>query len=143
MGASMRVRWTDGPTEQAVRSVAARYEGSGFDAMQDLKYPLEPTLVAWRDGSMSLVHFGVDTVHVNREISPAYEALLAEHATALVREQTNGRLVFDRQTRYTEPFIDPAGRTIPWPLNGHELLRELSRHIAAPAGAPAARKRKA
>jgi hypothetical protein len=37
-GASIRVRWTDGPTAPAVDRVVKRYEGSRFDGMTDLKY---------------------------------------------------------------------------------------------------------
>jgi len=36
-GASIDVRWTDGPQEADVKAVAGRYNGAGFDGMIDLK----------------------------------------------------------------------------------------------------------
>ncbi len=36
-GASVDIRWTDGPNREAVESVVKHYEGATFDGMQDLK----------------------------------------------------------------------------------------------------------
>lgn len=36
-GASIDVRWTDGPQEPEVKAVAGQYDGAGFDGMIDLK----------------------------------------------------------------------------------------------------------
>src|SRR3990167_7466408 len=36
-GASIRVRWTDGPTSDAVERVAGVFAGADFDGMVDLK----------------------------------------------------------------------------------------------------------
>ena len=38
-GSSIDVSWTDGPTGAQVDLILKDYEGSGFDAMIDLKYP--------------------------------------------------------------------------------------------------------
>ena len=38
MGASIRVNWDDGPTQDQVDSVICVYESSGFDGMVDLAY---------------------------------------------------------------------------------------------------------
>lgn len=37
-GASIRVKWIDGPTEKAVKAVTDPFESAGFDGMIDLKY---------------------------------------------------------------------------------------------------------
>jgi hypothetical protein len=48
-GASIRVRWTDGPSEKAVKSVAGAYAGGGFDGMIDMAYSVDSWLMP--DGS--------------------------------------------------------------------------------------------
>lgn len=143
MTAAIRVRWTDGPTEEAVKQAVARYEGSGFDPMQDLRYPLPYTLMAWEDGRMEEVHFGADFIFVNRDLSPAFEAVLAAHATVMVAQQTNGKLSFDPDAQYMETFITPDGKNTRWPVSGRGLLRELARHIEAPQPEPKTRPRRA
>lgn len=103
-GASIRVRWTDGPRESDVRPVTALYEGGRFDGMIDLAYhaahainpatgevrllgtyghsyntPLAEVPDGWEP-----VHFGADYVFVDRDLSPAYtEVLRAAGAEAL------------------------------------------------------------
>jgi len=52
-GASMRVRWTGGPTVEAVKDVTSPFEGGGFDGSIDLKYDVYSWLLP--DGS---VQFG-------------------------------------------------------------------------------------
>ena len=62
-GASVRVAWTDGPTEKQVSRVAGVFEGATFDGMQDLK--------EYRRLAMDsqLVHFSADFVFCNRSYS--------------------------------------------------------------------------
>jgi hypothetical protein len=100
MGASIRVGWTDGPTDKAVDSVVQVYSGAGFDGMIDLKYHKSAWLMP--DGSATFakttgtagsmgtvssaqemqpsfkaeqVHFGADYVFTNRRYSmPVYAA---------------------------------------------------------------------
>ena len=36
-GASISILWTDGPTNEDVKQFVSKFEGSHFDAMQDLK----------------------------------------------------------------------------------------------------------
>lgn len=93
-GASIRIRYEDGPWVEDVEAVVKGFEGSGFDGMIDLKYSkaswLMPdgTVAAYRSsgtqGSMGVyesyehdkphpdaepVHFGSDYVFVDREMS--------------------------------------------------------------------------
>lgn len=100
-GASIHVRWTDGPTQQAVDRVAGTYAGGGFDGMIDLAYHVQAWLLpdgsavfAYSPGTTAsagmhppavgdppgpdarLVNFGADYVFAEREISPAFRAEL-------------------------------------------------------------------
>jgi len=103
-GASIDVRWTDGPTSKQVDPVLNAFEGAGFDGMIDLKYSVETWLLP--DGSVApaysvgtegsrgvdegyayappapdaeLVHFGADFVFTNRHDSrEALEAAIED-----------------------------------------------------------------
>lgn len=50
-GASINVRWTDGPAEKAVKAVAGGYCSGGFDGMIDMAYSTEEWLMP--DGSVA------------------------------------------------------------------------------------------
>lgn len=39
-GASIRIKWTDGPTTEQVESVAGQFAGKGFDGMIDMAYSI-------------------------------------------------------------------------------------------------------
>lgn len=62
-GASIDVRWTDGPTTKAVDSVVGKFAGSSFDPMIDLRSYHHSDL----NGEM--VSFGADHVFTQREYS--------------------------------------------------------------------------
>ena len=62
-GASIRVRWTDGPNQAQVDSIAKHYAGATFDGMIDLKEYHE-TMHEGRS-----VHFGADFVFTEHEHS--------------------------------------------------------------------------
>jgi hypothetical protein len=65
-GASIRVDWTDGPTEAMVRSVTGQFSGATFDAMTDYK--------DYHDSEFNgeTVHWGADYVFTEREYSEAF-----------------------------------------------------------------------
>lgn len=68
-GASIDVRWTDGPTEKSVRGKTLwLYTGGSFDGMTD-SMSYHDSMVMTDDGPQ-VVHFGADFVHGSREISP-------------------------------------------------------------------------
>ena len=48
-GASIRVKWTDGPSTKAVKAVAGVYAGGGFDGMIDMAFSVDSWLLP--DGS--------------------------------------------------------------------------------------------
>lgn len=77
-GASIRVGWLDGPTEKDVKAQVGQYECSTFDPMIDLKSCLPPTLLANEDGTYEQVSYGPDWVFCNRNLSPEFEASIAQ-----------------------------------------------------------------
>jgi hypothetical protein len=83
-GASIDVRYVDGPDEGAVKAVADQFSGAAFDGMIDLKSYHS----SHHNGEE--VHWGADFVFVTREFSQAVEekakkivedAIYAEHGT--------------------------------------------------------------
>ena len=107
-GASIRVRWTDGPTSDDVQRVAGIFAGADFDGMVDLKvyaehwmHPDGRVTIASRPGtngsfteiigdplgpSARLVHFGADFVFCTRDVSPEWhEEILREFESVIGR----------------------------------------------------------
>ena len=66
-GASVNVRWVDGPNREAVESVVKYYEGASFDGMRDLKEYHDTVLVG--PGGPRVVRFGADFVFCDRDVS--------------------------------------------------------------------------
>lgn len=66
-GASINVRWTDGPTSKAVDGTLSLYSGASFDGMIDLKSYHDSMLMT--DDGPQVVHFGADFVHGSRTTS--------------------------------------------------------------------------
>ena len=64
-GASIRIRWVDGPNTAQVEAVSGRFEGAYFDGMIDYKGSRYHKL----DGAD--VHFGADFIFEEREYSDA------------------------------------------------------------------------
>jgi hypothetical protein len=74
-GASIDIKWTDGPTTAQVNAVTSAFEGSYFDGMIDYKGTLHHTI----DGEP--VSFGANFVFENRELS---DALIARGIASVV-----------------------------------------------------------
>lgn len=106
-GASIDVKWTDGPTEDLVRSVTGAYAGGRFDGMIDLAYSVYSWLMpdgtatlAKSNGTVSsggtddseqylqpsfkseLVRFGADYVFTERSYSPEFYRRAADKVAA-------------------------------------------------------------
>jgi Large polyvalent protein associated domain 29 len=88
-GASIRINWTDGPTERAVQGIVDQFQGADFDGMIDLKTHRPNTIL---DGQV--VHFGADYIFCSREYSDA-----ARLNAAMRFEQHWGR-EYDPSTNY-------------------------------------------
>lgn len=128
-GASIRVRWTDGPTLAAVDRVVKVYEGATFDGMRDIKEYHEPTLVSFGGADPIAVRFGADFVFTDRDLSPEYVAQLIPHAQHVLdsNEDTAGQ-TFDRNCNQYLTLGTEHGTFIGFA--GFELVRFLSHHIA-------------
>lgn len=75
-GASIRVRYVDGPKIAEVEKVASLYAGCTFDGMTDSK-EYHGTLLAGPDGEVEHVQFGAHFVFVDRDLSPDLTAKAA------------------------------------------------------------------
>lgn len=66
-GSSIRVSWTDGPTENEVESLIGHYKGATFDGMTDMK-DYHDTLVVGENGP-EVVSYGNDFIFTSRTLS--------------------------------------------------------------------------
>lgn len=106
-GASMRVRWTDGPFERDVEKVAKAFEGGSFDGMIDLKSYHTSVL----DGG-EVVHHGADYVFTHRAISPELFAKVqveAELAFSKNSGAVEGYGPFTLDSPYYDSLWTPVG----------------------------------
>lgn len=98
-GASIRVRWIDGPTEAQVNEVAGKFAGATFDGMQDLKSYHSST-----DEQGNEVHYGADFVFCEREYSGAFTRVVCDYISTKYRVEI--------------PQLDEWN----WPVNAHQKL---------------------
>lgn len=75
-GASVRVNWTDGPTDDDVSAVTELYEGADFDGMIDLK--THRLALAVEDGEPVEVRYGADFIFTERRTSDEFVAAAAD-----------------------------------------------------------------
>ena len=73
-GASIRIHWTDGPLESAVKAIVYPFEGATFDGMIDLK----TSVYAVYNGRRT--NFGSDYIFMNRQITDEDELIKLAHA---------------------------------------------------------------
>jgi len=73
-GASIHVRWIDGPVVADVDEVVGKYAGATFNGMIDMKEYHPSTLIANEDGTFEDVRYGADFVQTHRDYSPEREA---------------------------------------------------------------------
>lgn len=127
-GSSVAVRWTDGPNQAQVQTVAKIFSGSYFDSMQDLK----GSTYAYFQGEV--VRFGADFVFCHRDYSPALIAKACAYVGNLygmaqvptVEDYQNGRLYG------TYPHDDNRCRSIAH-LIGETLAKRSDRLSVAPS----------
>jgi hypothetical protein len=129
-GASIRVRYEDGPFKKDVEAVAQKFAGASFDGMIDLK--------SYHDSEYEgrTVSWGADYVFVDRNLSDAYRAQIE----ALIADAT--REPFDPEREYTFPMFWEADSELlrvatcgHW-NRGYDMVHRLS-HVVAPAVAEA------
>ena len=86
-GASVRVNWTDGPTEHEVKATTELYAGATFDGMTDMK-SYHDALLTTEDGA-EVVSFGADFVSCQRTISDEFRTQLEEEIAHFAGEPYN------------------------------------------------------
>lgn len=131
-GASVKVKWTDGPLQRDVEAVAKRFQGGDFDGMIDMAvcrhHYLTPDGMAVMAGTEGTegsggtiervdnpappfdarrVRFGADFVFCDRELSEGFRArLLAAWDALTVRERValcnHAHIRWDETERYPE-----------------------------------------
>jgi hypothetical protein len=106
-GASISVRWIDGPTVADVDEVVKPFEGATFDGMVDLKEYKPATLLANEDGSYEQLSYGADWVQTSREYSEAIEAQVKRKIIAIA-----GADAFDYNGRYDVDVDRETGELI-------------------------------
>ncbi len=130
-GASIRVRWTDGPFVKDVEAVAKKFEGASFDGMIDLK-SYHTSLLADDDGAVREVSFGADYVFCDRDLSAEYRAQIEQ----IIADATGEPFV--EQKEYTFPMRwDADGALLQVATCGHwntgrDMVHRLS-FVVAPA----------
>lgn len=135
-GASIRIRWTDGPFLKEVEKVAKQYEGATFDGMIDLKEYKDSLVYFDGEDTPTVVKFGADFVFCDRDLSPAYmEQLSKEAQKVLDSNQSTAGKVFMLEPVLTNGeclATDYGVITHPY-ANGYNIVRFLSNHIKAEA----------
>jgi hypothetical protein len=101
---TLDVAWTDGPPQRQVWHMTRKYEGEGFDPMQDLRYPKDNGTVV--DGVE--YKYLTDFVLCQRTVSPEVEkALRQELAEGIAKE--NGVpvdvVLWDHGARWNAPQV--------------------------------------
>lgn len=149
-GASIDVRWTDGPRTKDVDTVVGVFAGGRFDGMYDLKYHAEHWITPSGDvilrrtyghsfdtgetnddvppGS-TLVHFGADYVFTTRDLSPEYRTVLADKGTEVLGQASG----WDDKSM-TDQFWPHDSIPTKWGCFGvggpDQLVYVLSQHVA-------------
>lgn len=93
-GASIDIRWTDGPLAEAVDKVVSLYQGATFDGMTDMKSSHD-SVVSNEDGTVERVSFGADYIFTSRDMSEATQADLVAWFTQELGEKFNDEKLYD------------------------------------------------
>jgi hypothetical protein len=151
MGASIDVRWSDGPSYQRVNDVAKQFQGADFDGMIDLKSYNDHWID--QDGNVSLahvegttgskgiiepgrwegtpgavkVHFGADYVFCERDLGREFLERLAR----LVEQERGVKAPQIVQDKYGHWYAKEDYNTIEGGRSNADWLHILSRDLDA------------
>jgi hypothetical protein len=123
MGASVDVRWTDGPGVTGVEGIIREYTGATFDGMTDCMDYHPSTL----DGEE--VHYGADFAFAERDYSPAFLAAI----TAAWCERYGVEQPEVLTSRDGTAYLNPTDyRTLPGDVDyiTRRIMREAYNHNA-------------
>lgn len=151
-GASIQVRWIDGPTPAAVEQITAPFAGSGFDGMIDMAYSKYAWLLpdgtatfaktrgtAGSAGSVDseqylqpsfkceLVHFGANYVFTQRDYSVGFYQRAADAVS-----RRYGEPIAVKVSSYGTPHVD-GSQQVAGQWASDLVYRELSRRMVAEA----------
>jgi hypothetical protein len=150
MGASITIRWVDGPTTKQVDHLVGAFKGKGFDGMIDCGYYYESWLLP--DGTATiakckssgttitpyendsphpdaeLVSFGSDYIHTDRDHSPAFvrrvAAEVAERTGWTAPEIKEQSSYWSKRKRITTAYFE-RGHTAEDDRNEREFTHAL------------------
>jgi hypothetical protein len=150
-GASITVKWTDGPTAKLVESVTSAYAGGGFDGMIDMAYSVEAWLLPdgsatfaktrGTAGSMGIVpsaqemqpsfkaervHFQADYVFCERKYSPGFYQRAADSVA-----KRYGVELATKVSDWGTPFLADQNARIGDQWASDVVYRELARRMPA------------
>jgi Large polyvalent protein associated domain 29 len=104
-GASIGVRWTDGPSNTAVEKVVKVFEGSTFDGSIDLRSYHSSTL------NGEEVHFGADHVSCSRTMTRNFvEAIIAQFSQRWGYSPASIKVNGNDQSAYVDVYALPYGQ---------------------------------
>lgn len=116
-GASISVRWTDGPRTARVQAITDRFEGAAMDASTDCKIYRTSLLEGQK------VHFGSDFIFAYRDIS-RQEEKVAEAAT-LIRQRCH----LDEQERFGSLHLSELARMLVRDHDAEEPIEQAFRRV--------------
>ena len=120
-GSSINISWFDGPMQSEVDAIAKRFEGASFDGMTDMK-SYHNSFVVLEGSTLPVeVHYGVDFVFTDRDISESYKAELVAKFEEISGEK------YDDNTLYP---ASPFGYYQTPTMYGCQIIRHLSYEIA-------------
>jgi hypothetical protein len=112
-GSSIRIRWTDGPTQDLVDAVVKSFAGSGFDGMTDYKYSVGAWLMP--DGTASTrkieAHYGTDGEVIEAAIDGAIPVSFCADFVFTDRDYSTEALKRTAQA-YARKWADPLAEAI-------------------------------
>jgi Large polyvalent protein associated domain 29 len=119
-GASIDVKWTDGPRRPVVEAIAHHFKGATFDGMIDLK--TRHTTVVVDETGPQVVQYGADFVFCERTISDCETAVAAAHAMIEARcHIENGR--------FGNQWVTDLARGMAWDRDADGSLEGAFRRI--------------
>jgi Large polyvalent protein associated domain 29 len=124
-GASVDVEWTDGPSTQEVEQTTSHYQGTHYDAGQDLTLSQTSTIAT--DHGEEVVRYGAHYMTYRRELSPEFATELQGEIARVAAEPFDAEKHYPLRAEDGELHDDRHGEY------GGLLLRNLGSQRARPA----------
>lgn len=115
-GASIDIRWIDGPTEKQVEAFSKNFEGATFDGMIDLKSS------RYTEFEGQQTRFGSDYIFTRRDYTPDTFKAAVDVVASRYGVDAPDLLTYPKSG---EPYCDPKHPTTHLRLSGHYGFYEL------------------